>query len=74
MALNKGDFASANGPYIRANGDEVKVLKYLEVVKVLVPDKGNGEVYVEGLDSHEKTWILESSLTFFDNNEWKPNA
>lgn len=73
MSLKKGDWASANGPYVRANGDEVKVLKYLETVKVLAEANADGEVYVVGQDSHEKTWILESSLTYVPNeNEWKP--
>lgn len=73
MALSRGEFASANGPYVNAKGDEVKAAKYLEIVKVLKEANADGEVYVEGLDSHEKYRILESSLTFFANNEWKPS-
>ena len=63
MKLIKGQWASADGPYIRATGEEVKALVYKELVEVLVPNQGNGEVYVVGIDSQQKTWILESSLT-----------
>lgn len=74
MALKKGQLASAVGPYVRADGTETKGLVYMELVKVLIPRKDNGEVYVEGLDSHEKVWILESSLVPFPNKEWTPNG
>ena len=62
MSLQRGEYASADGPYLRANGDEVG-LAYLEVVLVLKAANASGEVYVQGLDSKVKTWILESSLT-----------
>lgn len=62
MSLKRGDLASADGPYIRADGTEVD-LDYLEVVMCLKPANADGEVYVVGLDSKVKTWILESSLT-----------
>lgn len=74
MALSKGQLVSAVGPYVRADGSEVKELKYMELVKVLVPRKPNGEVYVEGVDSHAKVWVLESSLVPFPNKEWTPDA
>lgn len=63
MALKRLDLASADGPYIRADGSEVKGVKYLEIVQVIKPANADGEVYVVGLDSHEEFWILESSLT-----------
>lgn len=62
MALTRGQYASADGPYVRADGTEVP-LWYLETVIVLKPANENGEVYVTGLDSHNSVWILESSLT-----------
>lgn len=62
MPLKRGDYAAADGPYLRANGQEVG-LAYLEVVIVLKPANALGEVFVQGLDSRVKTWILESSLT-----------
>lgn len=62
MSLERGDYAAADGPYLRANGTEVG-LAYLEVVLVLKAANALGEVFVEGLDSRVKTWILESSLT-----------
>lgn len=70
MSLIKGQWASADGPYIRADGTTVD-LKYKEVVEILVENQGNGEVYVEGLDSRTRTWILESSLTSIPNEIWK---
>lgn len=63
MSLKPGDLASADGPYIRADGSEVKELKYREIVQVLNAANRNGEVYVVGFDSKKETWILESSLT-----------
>ena len=71
MSLSKGTWASADGPYIRANGAEVKVLKYKEIVEILVEQQADGEVYVEGLDSKERTWILASSLTPVDGTVLK---
>lgn len=62
MSLARGEYASADGPYVRADGSEVP-LWYLETVLVLKPANADGEVYVVGLDSHNRTWILESSLT-----------
>lgn len=62
MSLVRGEYAAADGPYLRADGTEVP-LWYLEVVLVLEPANEDGEVYVVGLDSHYKGWILESSLT-----------
>lgn len=62
MSLQRGDYASADGPYLRANGNEVG-LAYKEVVIVLKAANALGEVFVQGLDSRVKTWILESSLT-----------
>jgi hypothetical protein len=73
MALSKGEFASADGPYVRHDDTEVKEVKYLEIVKVLKEADLNGDVYVEGLDSHARFRIQESSLTFFANSEWKPS-
>ena len=66
MKIKKGELAAAVGPYIRANGKQVD-LAYLETVQVIVEANKDGEVYVVGLDSHNKTWILESSLA-----AWKP--
>jgi hypothetical protein len=64
MSLRKGDLASATGPYITGkDGTPVRVIKYLEVVKVLKERNNDGDVYVEGLDSHAKFWVKESSLT-----------
>ncbi len=74
MALKKSQLASAVGPYIRADGSETKGLAYMELVKVLIPVNDKKEVYVEGLDSHNKVWILESSLVSFPNKEWTPNG
>lgn len=71
MSLAKGQLASADGPYIRADGTEV-ALAYLEVVEVLLPANTSGEVYVQGLDSKNKTWILESSLTPVTDQIWRP--
>jgi hypothetical protein len=62
MSLQFGDLASADGPYLRADGSLVD-LDYLEIVYVLKPANADGEVYVVGWDSHEMTYILESSLT-----------
>lgn len=62
MSLTRGEYASADGPYVRADGSEVD-LWYLETVIVLAPANSDGEVYVTGLDSHNSVWILESSLT-----------
>lgn len=62
MSLVRGNYASADGPYLRADGSEVP-LWYLETVIVLKPANADGEVYVTGLDSHRSVWILESSLT-----------
>lgn len=62
MSLQRGQYASADGPYVRADGSEVP-LWYLETVIVLKPANAAGEVYVTGLDSHNSVWILESSLT-----------
>ena len=66
MRIKKGELAAAVGPYVRANGKQVD-LAYLETVQVIVEANKNGEVYVVGLDSQNKTWILESSLA-----AWKP--
>ena len=66
MRIKKGELAAAVGPYIRANGKQVD-LAYLETVQVIVEANKNGEVYVVGLDSQNKTWMLESSLA-----AWKP--
>lgn len=71
MKLIKGTWASADGPYIRADGTEIKTLKYKEIVEILIEDRGNGEVYIEGLDSRSRTWILASSLTPVDGTVWK---
>ena len=71
MSLLKGQLASADGPYLRADGTEV-ALAYLEIVEVLVEANDVGEVYVQGLDSKNKTWILESSLTFITGQQWRP--
>ena len=62
MPLNINDLASADGPYLRADGTEV-ALKYLEVVRVIKTANVSGEVFVVGLDSKLETLILESSLT-----------
>lgn len=70
MKLSKGTWASADGPYRRADGTTVD-LSYKEVVEILVEDQGNGEVYVQGLESKNKTWILASSLTPVDGTVWK---
>lgn len=71
MTLKRGDLASADGPYLRADGTEVGALKYLEVVEVLKPANFDGEVYVVGLDSKAKVWILESSLTKITGQVWR---
>lgn len=71
MSLKVGQLAAADGPYLRADGSEVS-LAYLEVVEVLKADNGLGEVYVQGLDSKKKTWILESSLTLITGQTWRP--
>lgn len=71
MSLRKGQLAAADGPYLRADGSEVS-LAYLEVVVILLEANENGEVYVQGLDSKKKTWILESSLTFIQGQVWRP--
>jgi hypothetical protein len=64
MSLKKGDLASADGPYIMGpDGKEVKLIKYLELVKVLKEINKDGDVFVEGLDSHAKFWVKESALT-----------
>ena len=63
MSLQYGDYASADGPYVRADGTEVKDAKYLEIVAVLKPANKVGEVLVEGFDSKKQYLILESSLT-----------
>lgn len=63
MSLNRLDLASADGPYVRADGTEVKQVKYLEIVQVLKSANADGEVYCLGLDSQEEFFILESSLT-----------
>jgi hypothetical protein len=76
MGLSKGQLASANGPYIMGpDGVEVKLVKYLEVVKILAEVNKNGDVYVVGLDSHAKFWVKESSLTAIvpEQTEWKPS-
>lgn len=70
MALKKGELAAADGPYIRADGTEV-ALAYLEVVEILKAANDDGEVYVVGLDSKNKTWILESSLTKIQGQVWR---
>jgi hypothetical protein len=55
------------------DGTEVKVIKYLETVKVIAPANKDGDVFVEGLDSHARFWVRESSLTLIPGNvEWKP--
>ena len=61
--LRVGDLASADGPYVRANGTQVRALKYLEVVSVKAEANRHGEVLVVGLDSRQMVWVLESSLT-----------
>lgn len=71
MSLIKGQLASADGPYLRADGTEVS-LAYLEIVEILIEANDVGEVYVQGLDSKNKTWILESSLTLIQNQVWRP--
>lgn len=71
MSLRKGQLAAADGPYLRADGTEV-ALAYLEIVEVLLEANEDGEVYVQGLDSKNKTWILESSLTFITGQTWRP--
>lgn len=71
MSLIKGQLASADGPYLRADGSEV-ALAYLEVVEILKEANEVGEVYVQGLDSKNKTYILESSLTLIQNQVWRP--
>ena len=71
MSLIKGQLASADGPYVRADGTEVS-LAYLEIVEILLEANADGEVYVQGLDSKKKTWILESSLTLIQDQVWRP--
>ena len=71
MSLIKGQLASADGPYLRADGSEV-ALAYLEIVEILKEANEVGEVYVQGLDSKNKTYILESSLTLIQNQVWRP--
>lgn len=71
MSLIKGQIAAADGPYLRADGTEVS-LAYLEIVEILIEANDVGEVYVQGLDSKNKTWILESSLTLIQNQVWRP--
>ena len=71
MSLIKGQLAAADGPYLRADGTEV-ALAYLEIVEILQEANENGEVYVQGLDSKNKTYILESSLTLIQNQVWRP--
>lgn len=71
MSLIKGQLAAADGPYLRADGSEVS-LAYLEIVEILIEANDVGEVYVQGLDSKNKTWILESSLTLIQNQVWRP--
>lgn len=75
MSLRKGQFASANGPYIMGpDGVEVKLVKYLEIVKVIKEINKDGDVYVEGLDSQARFWVRESALTAITPeqvNEWK---
>jgi hypothetical protein len=71
MSLLKGQLASADGPYVRADGSESN-LAYLEIVEILIEANADGEVYVQGLDSKKKTWILESSLTFITGQVWRP--
>jgi hypothetical protein len=64
MSLKKGDLASTPGPYITGpNGDPVRVIKYLEIVKVIKEINKDGDVYVEGLDSKARFWVKEASLT-----------
>lgn len=64
MSLKKDDLASADGPYIMGpDGVEVKLIKYLELVKVLKGINKDGDVYVEGLDSKARFWVKEASLT-----------
>lgn len=70
MALKKGELAAADGPYIRADGTEI-ALAYLEIVEILKTANDDGEVYVVGLDSKNKTWILESSLTKIQGQVWR---
>ena len=75
MGLSKGQLASADGPYIMGpDGVEVKLVKYLEVVKVLKEVNKDGDVFVVGLDSQAKFWVKESSLTAIvpEQTEWKP--
>ena len=74
--LLKGQLASANGPYIMGpDGVEVKIIKYLEVVKILKEVNKDGDVYVVGLDSQAKFWVKESALTAInpEQTEWKPS-
>lgn len=71
MSLIKGQLAAADGPYLRADGSEV-ALAYLEIVEILQEANEDGEVYVQGLDSKNKTYILESSLTLIQNQVWRP--
>lgn len=64
MSLKKNDLAAADGPYIMGpDGVEVKVIKYLEVVKVIKEINKDGDVFVEGLDSKARFWVKESALT-----------
>ena len=73
MSLKRNDLASADGPYIMGpDGVEVKPIKYLELVKVLKEANSDGDVYVEGLDSHARFWVRESSLTLVPDQdaEW----
>jgi hypothetical protein len=70
MSLLKGQLASADGAYIKADGTDAN-LAYLEIVEVLIEANADGEVYVQGLDSKKKTWILESSLTPITNQIWR---
>jgi hypothetical protein len=74
VTLRKGDLASANGPYVSGpDNTEVKPIKYLETVKVLKEVNKDADVYVEGLDSHARFWVKETSLTLIPGNvEWKP--
>jgi len=61
--LRVGDLASADGPYVRADGTEVKPLKYLEVVSIKSDVDRAGEVLVVGLETHATVRVLASSLT-----------
>ena len=73
--LLKGQLVSANGPYVMGpDGVEVKIIKYLEVMKILKEVNKDGDVYVVGLDSQAKFWVRESSLTAIvpEQTEWKP--